>query len=84
MLYAIAMGQIIKDCCVAYCQEGDYCVLDMLDRACPVIIEQVLPHLPGSEKVTYIHVYFSVVEVSMQCYIVSVNNTHIHSVSPCF
>ena len=26
-------------------------MLDMLDRACPVIIEQVLPHLPGSEKV---------------------------------
>jgi len=24
----------------------------MLDRACPTIIEQVLPHLPGSEKVS--------------------------------
>jgi len=38
--------------CLCVCsKEGDHCVLDMLDRACPVIIEQVLPHLPGSEKV---------------------------------
>ena len=30
-------------------------MLDMLDRACPTIIEQVLPHLPGSEKVTTVY-----------------------------
>jgi hypothetical protein len=32
-------------------QGGDECVLDMMDRACPLIIERVLPHMPGPEKV---------------------------------
>jgi hypothetical protein len=39
-------------CCVL--QDGDECVLDMMDRACPLIIERVLPNMPGPEKVIII------------------------------
>lgn len=31
--------------------DNDCCVLDMMDRACHVIVEKVLPYLPGPEKV---------------------------------
>ena len=33
-------------------QDGDPCVLDVMDSACSTIIERVLPHLPLSERVS--------------------------------
>ena len=56
-------------CACVGVQEGDHCVLDMLDRACPTIIEQVLPHLPGSEKVHIVHM--------------AVTHTHTHLIALC-
>ena len=40
------------DHCMCY-QDGDPCVLDVIDKACPLVLEKVLPHLPGPDKVGF-------------------------------
>ena len=35
-----------------FVQDGDPCVLDVMDSACGTIIERVLPHLPLVERVS--------------------------------
>lgn len=32
-------------------QDDEPCVLDELDKCCPLIIDKVLPHLPVQDKV---------------------------------
>jgi hypothetical protein len=33
--------------------DGDPCVLDIIDKACPLVLERVLPLLPGPDKVQF-------------------------------
>ena len=40
---------IRRDVCVL--QVDDPCVVDVIDKACPAVVEAILPHLPAQEKV---------------------------------
>ncbi|ESO09038.1 hypothetical protein HELRODRAFT_109994 [Helobdella robusta] len=43
--------------CLALPKDSESCVLDVMDRSCPIIIEKVLTHLPVQEKNTALSCY---------------------------
>lgn len=42
-------------------QESTVCLLDMIDKACPHILEKLILHLPPAEKVYYLSILFPAV-----------------------
>ena len=56
-------------------QDSEPCVLDVMDRSCPVVIERVLPYLPQTEKVR-----FDIIDLRLDiCFLCRILNYYLKS-----